>query len=369
MDGNLERIDREAINGGLINSIELWRKRLRASSQMVDKAFGVNLHPTPYAVEALAYWHRAAKLQKRQLGLIPSNSSTGDKLMDSVPIYDTVQRRYAGFSNVLEQLRYGVNAPKIARNIQAARNFPRFAGGDVEWMYVCLVHRLTGSGASFEHDHGWRNTLVPQMAARPFFDDMTQFVFLHPGPCFTSIGNQTPAFPKKTDKLVRTAGQQYIADVAPELVKHVWGWLNKFSSLGRKPGIKDVVDEACRWQVERGYKRFMFCFTAWAMDLAEYLPRLVNPNSDVYHGANAREAMEVCFRPIGVMTKQEFYDRATRVFSDITGTHPMDVEDAAPGCDLIRWLENYLPKNGYTNQEDKIWNSSSLRYHKGRQRP
>jgi hypothetical protein len=46
----------------------------------------------------------------------------------------------------------------------------------------------------------------------------------------------------------------------------------------------------------------------------------------------------------------------------------MDVEDASPGCDLIRWLENYVPKKGFDHvREAGLFNNSSLRYFKGRQ--
>lgn len=125
---------------------------------------------------------------------------------------------------------------------------------------------------------------------------------------------------------------------------------------------------ALRFQKAIGCRQFKFVLTAWVMDIAEYLPHLVDPTSDVYHGKNAVEAINVCFTKLPGMKNQDFYDRATRLFADVTGTKPMDVEDAAPGCDFVRWLESYVPKKGYQHVIDQgIFNGSSLTWDEGRQ--
>ena len=78
------------------------------------------------------------------------------------------------------------------------------------------------------------------------------------------------------------------------------------------------------------------------------------------------EAIEICFEPN--MKKQDLYDKATRLFADISGTNPLDVEDASPGCDLVRWIENYVPKKGFDHVLEKgIFNGSSLTWPHGRQ--
>lgn len=345
----------------LIRDRARWTRRLNQAKDAIKAARARELQPTPYFVEALAYWDRAYRLQEMNLGRL-KRGPVGDALQEAVPIYDTVRRRYAGFSNVLEQLRYGAEAPKYQRNAERGIAYPRFEGSEADWLYLCLVHRVTGSGASFEHDHGWRNTIVPQLAAEPRRRWET-LLFKHPGPCFTSIGNQIPPFSPKTTE-ARTAGQEYLAVIGPKLVQATLACLRH---QPRPRGIKSAVDEVLRIQRHLGCKQFKFVLTAWVMDLAEYLPHLVDPNSDCYHGKNAQEALAVCFEPTA-LTKQDFYDRATRLFADLTGTWPMDVEDAAPGCDLIRWLENYVPRNGFQHVIDQgIFNSSSLVYSRGRQ--
>lgn len=348
-----------------------FARKVKAGMPHVIEARKRGLEPTPYFHEAIDYVRRARILQNASLengGLgLPKVPKVGDPLMEAIPIYNTVQRRYAGFSNVLEQLWYGKDAPKYQANL--ARGFvikdkpwKTQAKTNIEgWLYICLVHRLTGSGASFEWDHGWRNSRVMMMSTLHDVPQMAQFLSDYGAPIFTSIGNQIPPFPK-------CGGREYIRTIAPKLVELTLGWIQFYAkSQGGLP-IKNVVNRVLEFNQELGCKQFKFVLTAWVMDIAEYLPRLVDPNSDVYHGKNAIEAIEICFNVN--MKKQDLYDKATRLFADISGTHPMDVEDASPGCDFIRWIENYVPKKGFDHVLEKdIFNGSSLVWNSGRQPP
>ncbi len=329
------------------------------------------LQPTPYFFEAMDYHRRAEILQRASLELggrgrqrgVPK---VGDPLMEQIPIYNTVRRRYAGFSNVIEQLWYGKDAPKFGANMD--RGFVlakkpwklRVMIGTQAWLFICLVHRLTGSGASFEWDHGWRNNRISEMAMLPSIPDMANFLADYDGPIFTSIGNQIPPFPKQ-------GGREYIRELAPELVMMTYAGLLTWISVRRTPmPIKEAVDMVLKFNTVLGCKQFKFVLTAWVMDIAEYQPKLVDPTSDCYHGKNAVEAIEACF--VVNMKRQDLNDTATRLFADIFGTYPMDVEDAAPGCDLVRWLENYVPKRGFDHvHEQKLFNGSSLSWDAGRQ--
>ena len=371
----------EARNAGLIlrNKASEWDERLFAASPLLEKAYSVGLKPTPYFVEAYHYWGRAKFLQDRNLGLRLKSAKSGCDLQDHIPIYDTVQRRYAGFSNVLEQLKYGDKAPKFRSNLERGFHFPEFNGGAKAWLYVCLAHRITGSGASFEFDHGWRNTIVPEMAtATSGWRSDNQRIqkmaaWIHENQhrkMFTSIGNQIPPFNKIQDpSTFRLAGIEYLSIIAPKLVDKVWNWFDERDKLKLgTAGIKVAVDKILGFQRDLGCRQFKFVLTAWVMDMAEYVPYFVEPNSDCYHGKNAQEALSVCFTPLSKIPAQEFFDRGTRLFCDVTNTYPMDVEDATPGCDLIRWLENYVPRKGFEYVvRHKIFNNSTLRYFKGRQ--
>jgi len=358
------------INTPIVCDRKGFEKKVKAGLRHAVEARKRGLMPTPYFFEALDYVRKAkilqdASLQSGGLGT-PKVPKVGDPLMENIPIYNTVQRRYAGFSNVLEQLWYAKKAPKFAAN--AKRDFVwsnnpwKSAKMEYEWLFICLVHRLTGSGASFEWDHGFRNNRVSEMARMletRSVNDAAKWLAEYDGPIFTSIGNQIPPFPK-------TGGRHYIQHIAPELVERVLGWIKFYANKQGGLPIKNVVDRVLEFNQELGCRRFVFVLTAWVMDIAEYMPHLVNPNSDVYHGKNAQEAIEICFEVN--MKKQDLYDKATRLFADIYGTHPMDVEDASPGCDLVRWIENYVPKKGFDHVIEKgIFNGSSLVWDAGRQ--
>jgi len=332
------------------------------------------LVPTPYFFEALHYVNKAKKLQAASLAgkRVPK---VGDPLMEAIPIYNTVERRYAGFSNVPELLWYGHNAPKFviegsSSNTRKPAGLKPWRQRDMKdehylemWLYITLAHRLTGSGASFEDDHGFRNNRIIHMQeVGGDLNAMAQFLGDYPSPIFTSIGNQIPPFPPM-------GGREYLKVIAPVFVERIATTLTEMARITGGPmGIKPAVDTVLSIHKSMGCKQFKFVFTAWVMDMAEYLPHLVDPNSDCYHGKNAIEAMNICFTRLPTMKLQDFYDTATRLFADVTGTKPMDVEDASPGCDLVRWIENYVPKKGFDHvHRDGIYNGSSLIWPHGRQ--
>lgn len=364
----------------VVNPLKIVRNNIQYTKKVMDghAAFKLaherNLIPTPYFFEALDYAKKARKLQTASLAgkRVPK---VGDPLMEAIPIYNTVERRYAGFSNVPELLWYGWNAPKFVNGQHPERLIVRTGWtpwrqmdmSDLHnlerWLYLTLVHRITGSGASFEHDHGFRNNRV--IAMQSVCGDvgaMAGWIAGFDGPIFTSIGNQIPPFPKM-------GGREYLRLLAPDLVMMVAAALITWKSQRPDPmPIKQCVDMVLKFHKALGCKQFKFVLTAWVMDMAEYLPELVDPQSDCYHGKNAIESINICFERTPGMKLQDWYDACTRLFADVTGTKPMDVEDASPGCDLVRWIENYVPKKGFDHVVEKgIFNGSSLSWPHGRQ--
>jgi len=362
-----------AVNEPIVADPKAFEKKVKAGFRAFAIAHDRGLRPTPYFFEAIDYVRKAKILQAASLengGLGAEKvPKVGDPLMETIPIYNTVQRRYAGFSNVLEQLWYGSRAPKVQAN--KARGFydPKLKAWKGiskilprEWLYLCLAHRITGSGASFEWDHGWRNNRIYEIAYLDKMSEMSHRLSTYDGPIFTSIGNQIPPFPK-------CGGREYLDYLAPQLVLKTYKWLSWRATQSGPAPIKQVVDKVLEFHTELGCKQFKFVLTAWVMDIAEYMPHLVDPNSDCYHGKNAIEAVDICFYNT-TMTRQQKLDAATRLFADVSGTQPMDVEDASPGCDLVRWIENYVPKKGFDHvHENEIFNGSSLTWSHGRQPP
>jgi len=332
---------------------------------------------TRYFDDFLRYARLAKKVQNDcNIGGKPYIGSCGDDLMENVTIYDTVERRHAGFQNMLQDLWHGSSAPKYykwdaerkVRN-QSYDNLHE-AWSRREWLFIFLAHRITGSGASFEIDHGYRNTVLPKLAELKTAEDMVKWISEYSGTMYTSIGNQIPAFPKPRGAH-KTGGKVYFAEYALALVDSVWLLIDQINCSGRKATIRNIVDAMCHFNRERGMKAFHFQYTAVAADLADYFPEFVEETSHMYYGKNAKEAMDLFAEKVGRISRNEFYDAIMEEAQLRTGDLPKDLEDVM--CDYIRYVENYIPDNREKTyrhlDRTMIWNSSAILDHpKGRQR-
>lgn len=328
------------------------------------------LEKTEYYYDFLKYYERAKILNLRNIGKLPGDTDCGDELQQNVTIYDTVWRRYAGFSKVLEQLWYGYESWTQRKSDISCKDIMTIH----QWLYICLVHRLTGSGASFEKDHGYRNTLLIDMIENgPItMDYWRDYIKNYDKPFFTSKGNQIPPF-NKPSKGWDKGGREFICDIAPNLSYYMTKIIQeKYLDKDReakihfyekdsmyvgtipikvKKPIQPIIDVALDWLTANGFKRYKFVVTAWVMDMAEYYPHLVDPTSHCYYGANCIRSFELMFK--GIKKKQ--YDEAMELLcKEVENDQPMSVEDVA--CDFIRYVNNYIPKN-----YDKLYKRLPLR--------
>ena len=330
-----------------------------------------------YFKDFLRYYELAKKVQNEcNLGGKPYIGSCGDDLIENVTIYDTVERRHAGFQNMLQDLWLGSKAPKYYKwdDEHKLRNKSydnlRDKFGKKEWLFLFLAHRITGSGASFEADHGYRNTILPILATSKDYGIMNFRIRMHEGAMYTSIGNQIPAFPKPAMGY-KTGGKLYWGQYSVALVESTLNFIDTINSEGRKVKIREIVDFMCDWNKEKGMKRFHFQYTAVAADLADYYPELVDESSHMYYGKNAKEAMDLFAEKPKSVNKDGFYDLVMEKAQLETGGLPKDLEDVM--CDYIRYVENYIPDNKqktYSHLDrSKIWNTSLITDHpKGRQK-
>lgn len=358
--------------------------------EKMQKHFNEKVVLNKYYYDFLEYYKKAKKVQEDcNLGGKPYIGSCGDSLIENVHIYDTVERKHAGFQNMLQDLWYGEDAPKYykwtpehkRRNISYTLRGLRNRWDRETWLWVFMLHRITGSGASFENDHGYRNTILVDLAKFDNIDGMVDYLRRNIDiVMFTSIGNQIPMFPKKeqwdslnnTNFIYPTAGKLWICECMKELCQDIWKFIDyTIDSENRSVNIREIVDFMCEWNRSRGMKRFHFQFTATAADLADYYPEYVEEYSHMYYGKNAKEAMDLFGKKIGRYKKDLYYDIIMEQANYDTGGKPLDLEDVM--CDYIRWVENYIPDNKlgtYSHlDKKKIWNSSFIVDHpKGRQR-
>ena len=329
---------------------------------------------TEYWQDFTDYYNRAAILQGINVSSENGRDTSeplhvDDSLQHHITIYDTIERKHAGFSNALQQVWFGSDAPK-RWHADSRFNDHHSIYGLREWLWLFLLHRVTGSGASFTFDHGFRNSIVSDVGLYcTTVSEMRSFVLeqMRDGRAiFTSIGNQIPPFPKPDGEYVR-GGERYIGEFMTRLVDDtIW-----MLAARRSPWtIADTVDWVCAWHVKNGLKQFKFVLTAWVMDIAEYFPELVDPYSRVHYGANAIEALELLFDNDG-FKKKEFLDEAMNTL--VSELHsPFEPEDVRRGmgramsledvaCDYVRYVGNYVPKGYEHLTPDQVTHSSRMK--------
>ena len=134
------------------------------------------------------YYPRAKWLQLNcNWGKIPyvgeeSNQQINDDLMQYIDIYDCYTRNAAGFSNVLQDLKYRSDTPKRhhqLKNISLGQKHVDLVDSYITdkldlktWLFAYMSHRATGSGASFTRDHGYRNNCFYQWGIMDSIDQM-----------------------------------------------------------------------------------------------------------------------------------------------------------------------------------------------------
>ena len=301
------------------------------------------IEPTTAYSGFTEYYFKARWLQTNcNLGNKPytgpeADMNVHDKLMQENEIYDCVNRRYAGFSNVPQDLWFRAETPKFGKLGQSHQNliaaYQTQQWDIVTFWYALLVHRITGSGASFNVDHGYRNSVVKHLGTCTNIDQMYDQIrsWSRRGvPMFTSIGNQPPA-PKKG-----VTNVDFLLNEAEKLLHtlywHVW---ERKGCLGHK----DIVDFLNAYNIEQGHRRFNFAYSAFALDISVYWPEFVNELSHTYLGNNAKRCAKQLFTKTERISDELFFDAVMDQLAKDTGGLPKDLEDVM--CDYIRYINGY----------------------------
>ncbi len=287
-----------------------------------------------------------------------ANKEINDPLLQKIEIYDCKTRNAAGFSNVLQDLFLGSKTPKWRWQNERRRDINTW-NDKITWglsaqFFVMMCHRITGSGASFEDDHGYRNNCIQYWGtqyAKNGIKEMCEDLIKakERGPIFTSIGNQPPA-PKKG-----TSNVDFMTKELPQLIFKFVDWLlyEKIDGEYRKTmkTHKEIVDYFNAYNKSAGHRRFNFQYAAFSMDCSDYFPTAVDPDSHTYLGNNA-------VRCLKKLSSGYSHDEFMDILRERTGGRPKDLEDVM--CDFVRFGQNYVPRgNGtYDHIPSDITNSS-----------
>lgn len=299
--------------------------------------------------DALEYHKKASMLESIAHG--NDGPKPDDALMCNVHIYDSVNRYCAGFSNLLEDFHFP-NRQGKKRN-ERVNNLPL-----AENMYLYLVHRITGSGASFQPGtHGYCNSVLPHIWTMESIADMSKHINEYTNPMFTSKGNQPPMFTLTMPEQFKTPGREYLVHHAPQLIEYIYNWLHQQSSTGSRATIRSTVDHMNEFNKKRGFRKFNFSYTAFVNDVAEYYPNLVDPNSHTYYGNNCLKTLSVIGeRPLSNNSK--FLDYVMENLQQDIGYKPYDLEDS-PCCDIVRYWNEFVP-TGYKDIDKSLTKNNSL---------
>ena len=137
-------------------------------------------------------------------------------------------------------------------------------------------------------------------------------------PMFSTIGNQNPR-PIKGLNLV-----EHITTFGYELCKDLTVYLKE----GKEPyTMKHITDWCNQRNLDIGVPRWNFCYAQMSADIACYFPDLIDPNTSLYCGNNAVQAIDQMFRKPKGMSTYDFHDAALQNLTERLGTNAAAHED------------------------------------------
>lgn len=337
---------------------------------------------TEYYDEYIRYFKLAEDQQaKCNLGTIPyMESDMGDDLLHYVELYDVVERKFAGFSQIVNDCFYGwtPDHPYWHKMEKGIHSWQRVTVAKdwtgkhsdfklAEWLYIFLLHRVCGSGINYStKPSGYHNTILFNLYQCKNIEDMVELVNHYPQSFYTSVGYQFPAFPKPpAGSRYKRGGDYFLSEYAPRLVRQMAEWLES----GGKRDFREMGDWLFKWNADNGLRAYRFQYAAFIADIADWYPQYVNRETPFYYGSNAVE----CISYLGINTKklktEQFLDTVMMKIYEDTGSFPYNAEDVC--CDFIRWVENYVrPGADYNHvNRDEVFSSCKIRDHPfGRQK-
>ena len=342
----------------------------------------MTIETTKYYDEYLRYFALATKQQELcNFGTtLHTESNVDDDLMHHVELYDVVERKYAGFSQIINDAFYGWTEEHpywhkmetghitLQREVVAKDWTGKHADFKLpEWLYIFILHRVCGSAINYAtKPSGYYNTLLFNLHKAKTIEGMVEIVNKHPKPFYTSVGYQFPAFPKPPEgSSYKRSGDYYLSEYAPKLAREMAEWLEK----GGKRDLREIGDFMLSWNERHGLRKYHFQYAAVVADVADWYPQYVNRESLFYYGSNARECISYLAKPTKKMKEDEFLDQVMMKIYEDTGSVPYNAEDVC--CDFIRWVENYIrPGADYNHLDfDSVWSSCKIKDHPyGRQK-
>ena len=340
------------------------------------------IETTKYYDEYIRYFNLALDQQNKcnvsdtaPYGMLShAESDMNDELLHHVELYDVVERKYAGFSQIVNDCFYGwteqhpywkkMEAGKITRQREVVAKDWTGKHADFklpEWLYIFILHRVCGSAINYStKPSGYHNTLLFNLHKAKTIEGMVEIVNKHPKPFYTSVGYQFPSFPKPpAGSRYKRGGDYYLSEYAPRLARDLAEFLEK----GGKRDLREIGDFMLKWNVDNGLRQYHFQYAAVVADIADWYPQYTNKESPFYYGTNAVECISYLAKPTKKMKPIEFLDKVMEKIYEDVKSYPYNAEDVC--CDFIRWVENYVrPGADYNHLDyDILWSSCKIKDH------
>jgi len=260
-----------------------------------------------------------------------------DDLIFHVPIYDMLDRKYAAFSSFPEALKHKEKDPK--------GNGIRFKDHKVysieDQILLLYLFRLCGSGINYKPEsHGFGNFWIVNSILNGRYKQEEWLEDLPDSSFSDSKGYLLP--------MIHIGLRNYILQYSRLLVSEII----HFISRGETKSIISVVDTGNKFLNRNDFKKQNFVLSAFAADLAEYYPNLVDRGSMIYAGTNARKCIKAIF---GKCKDSDAIEFLSKRYNSV----PYSIEDSRL-CDPIRYFLEYQSKYHIEKNNGNIYKNNSI---------
>lgn len=323
-----------------------------------------NIITNEYMLETLDDYHfKSLEMQKYyfennsdNITLDELKTKINDDLIFNVPIYDMLDRRYAAFSSLLEALNKKDKDPK-GNGIY----FKHVDTLDIENNFILYyLFRLCGSGINyvpkndnFLYTHGFGNFWIVDLLLDNITENEKWYNELKNinKPFTNNSGYMLPQF---TFDGVKQHLKHFILTFSKELVHKILEF-----TLKEKREIYQVVDYGNTILKSMGFNRQNFVLTAFAMDIAEYYPNLVDPMSKIYTGTNATKCLKTIFKKKKKINDFDFLNECCDFLAKRYNSTPYSVEDSR-ACDVIRYIQEFQSPAHISKNNNIIYKNNSI---------
>lgn len=285
-----------------------------------------------------------------------------DDLIFKVPIYDMGSRKYAAFCSFTEAVWRKKDDVKGNGNYFTHHEIKQ----DIDWFMLFYLFRLCGSGInykpkthelfeSFKGTHGFGNfwivnsILNNKFSSNEWIEDLKNTN----KPFTDNKGYLLPQFTFKGQESNHL--KKFILDYSRDLVEHIYNFVHN-----SKKDIYQITDEGNNWLKSKGFKKQNFVLTAFAADLSEYFPEMVNRKGMVYAGTNAVRCIKAIFpKKNRKISEFEYINDVLRFQSERYKLNPIDCEDSR-NCDVIRYFQEYQSQHHILHNNGKQMKNNSV---------